>query len=385
MNTLSRKVVRVQSSYNFNELLRKLVGIDSVNPAYGGCGEQNISQFVSAYIENLGLSPVVQSVFPGRENIIAKIGQKDRPSILLEAHMDTVSVSGWKTGDPFDLIDKDGRLWGRGACDTKSSLTVFLKVLSYFAEHPEELKFGLVFAASVDEESKQQGAIILAETLADLNVIAAITGEPTLSDIVYAHKGACHYKVKCSGNAVHGSTPELGENAIYRATRLINKLEEIALNLGESGPSIENGSLNVGLISGGSGFNIVPDRCTFEIDRRVGIKETIESARSSLVEIIKRAAGCEFECVLERSALNTSMDHWFPQDLLKAANAIDHPVSLRAVGYMTNAVAYADSGIPSLVFGPGDIAQAHKCDEFIVKGEMEKSFEILKRFLSKSE
>lgn len=367
-----------------NELLRKLVGIESVNPEYGGSGEAGVGAFVCAYISGLGLVPESQEVAPGRCNIYAKIGPKDRPVVMLEAHMDTVSVNGWAIGSPFELVEREGKLWGRGSCDTKASLAVFLEVLRYFSENAEKLKYGLVVVASVDEEAMQSGAFALAELQQQLGVSVAITGEPTLGDIVHAHKGACHYTVSCSGKAAHGSTPELGRNAIYAGARLIGSLESLAKKLeGEAKEGfIESGSLNLGLISGGSGFNIVADSCEFHLDRRVGINEDLGAVREELRAVVESSNDAELKTVLERPALNTPSDHWFPQEFLKSVKSVDASRRLRSVGYMTNAVAYASVGVPSLVFGPGDIAQAHKSDEYIEIGEMEKCYEMLIRFLS---
>ncbi|MCH6257430.1 M20 family metallopeptidase [Puniceicoccaceae bacterium K14] len=364
-----------------NQLLEDLVAIESVNPAYGGSGEAKVSEFVADYIRSLGLEPERQEVSPGRNNIFVRIGPTDQQTIMLEAHMDTVSVEGWASGSPFKLIESNGKLWGRGACDTKASLAVFMETLRYFATQADNLKYGLILAATVDEEATQSGAYALARLKGDLGVTAAITGEPTSCDVVHAHKGACHYKVVSKGKAAHGSTPELGQSAIYGVNRLIGRMEEIANQLAQD-ISIESGSLNVGLISGGSGFNIVPEYCEFHIDRRIGVGENLETVREELQEIVTRESGAEFETMLERPSLNTPADHWFAQEMSKSAQNIDPDRKLQSVAYMTNAVAYAEAAIPALVFGPGNIAQAHKCDEFIQIGEMEKALEILIDFLS---
>lgn len=361
------------------ELLKSLIRIPSVNPVYGGPGELQVQAFVENWLSERGIDYRLQEVFPGRNNVVARIGPTDKPAILIEAHMDTVGVDGWSMGDPFDPIEKAGRLYGRGSCDTKASLATFLQLAERLATETSELKYALLFAATVDEESQQQGAFKLSELIDEMRVEGALTGEPTRSSIVTKHKGACRYSIEALGKAAHGSTPELGENAIYKMARVVEKLDRygLAMSQEESLPFIERGSLNVGKIEGGIGFNIVPDRCAIELDRRLGVKEAMEAARETVESIVASESGVSVSSFLERPALNTDNGHWFPQALEASARNLGMEPGFGEVAFMTNGVAYSSAGIPTVVFGPGDIAQAHKADEFIELGEMERSLAIL--------
>lgn len=368
------------------ELLSNLVAIESVNPVYGGSGEARVADFLEARLKSKGISCFRQTVLPGRENVIARIGPADAPAILLEAHMDTVGVEGWAKGDPFELRNASGRHYGRGSCDTKASLACFLLVLEYFAAAPERLNRSLVFAATVDEESEQLGAFELAKLKKDLGFVAAVTGEPTCSDVIARHKGVGRYLISTSGKASHASTPELGENAIYKAARLCGKLEAHAAELAsvEVASEIERGTLNVGVIGGGIGFNIVPDSCRVDVDRRLGRSEKAEDARAALQRICDSENGTELKVFLERPPLTGEGAAALLAEFQAAAIATGSPIQEREVPYMTNAVAYEGVGIPSIVFGPGDIAQAHKVDEYIEAGQMGRSLGILKELLGKS-
>lgn len=367
------------------ELLTNLVGINSVNPVFGGPGEGEIVAFLRDWFESRALRYHCQEVLPGRQNVYARIGPIGRPALMLEAHMDTVGVEGWAKGNPFHLRESEGRFYGRGSCDTKASLATFLSVFERFASKPDDLKCGLVFAATVDEESEQLGAFELAKKRDELGVDLAITGEPTCSDVITRHKGVGRYLITTTGRAAHASTPELGESAIYKSARICQKLECLESEL-ESRPrerEIERGTLSVGVIKGGIGFNVVPDSCQIDVDRRLGTNEIAVDARAELEDICNSEPGSRLEVFLERPPLRGEFSTGFANELLAAAEDAGCRVRLRDVPYMTNAVSYEAAGIASVVFGPGDIAQAHKNDEFIESGEILRSLRILEHFLAR--
>lgn len=364
------------------ELLEKLVAIPSVNPVYGGPGENDMEAFVREWLSEKGIEFHCQEVLPGRRNVVARIGPSDLPSVLVEAHMDTVGVDGWAIGDPYKLECRDGKWYGRGSCDTKASLATFLLLAKRCQENAGDLSHSLVFAATVDEEAAQLGAYQLTELKSRYDIRGALTGEPTRSCMITKHKGACRYTLEAKGKAAHGSTPHLGENAIYKIARLVEKLERLAEQLSqeENREPIDRGSLNVGRISGGIGFNIVPDTCLIDLDRRLGVSEDMEEAREAIETIAKTELGASLSTVLERPSLNTDNDHWLPQALAKSSRDSGFDAAFGEAPFMTNGVAYASAGIPTVVFGPGDIDQAHKVDEYIEEGEMERSLKILEAF-----
>lgn len=298
--------------------------------------------------------------------------------------MDTVGTEGWFAGSPFDPIEKEGRIYGRGACDTKASLAVFLAVAAHFARAPGELRAPLIFAATVDEEHKQSGAFRLME--AGLKLQGAITGEPTMLDVVHAHKGSLRLKVRTEGVASHSSFPERGDNAILRMAPVLSWFDGYAKRLAaHSGhPSLGQPTVSVGTIRGGQSVNVVPDSCEIQVDRRL-LPE--ESGREVAEEVERELSSIEgvrlAPSLLIRHGIDTPVDSAIARSLGAAVRGCKGDCRYLGAPYMTNATAYAAAGIPSLVFGPGDIAHAHTRDESVEAAQLEKAFRILVAFLSK--
>ncbi len=364
------------------DLLKKLISISSVNPSMGGTGEAVLSAFLFDRLSDLGVEVVRQEVFPGRNNVVARIGGSNEPAVLLEAHMDTVAVDSWAKGDPFSPQEEDGRIFGRGSCDTKASMAVFLSCFEYFAANVEKLKRPLVFAATVDEEERQSGAYKLMDL--DWPLCAAIAGEPTLCGIINQHKGCVRFSIETSGVAAHSSSPELGENAISRMGEVIRRMDEYRDVLESSAISKIGGpTVSIGTIKGGAGVNIVPDSCRIEVDRRTVPGENPDDIMASLTSIFSDLYWVKVIPDLARPAMATSEDEIFCQELADAIRSNDVFQGFESARYMTNAVAYSDRGISSLVFGPGNISKAHMNDEYVEFGELEKARAILITLLSK--
>ncbi len=365
------------------DLLKKLISIPSVNPSMGGTGEAALSTFLFDRLSALGVEVIRQEVFPGRDNIAARIGAKSEPAILLEAHMDTVAVDSWAKGDPFFPQEEDGRIYGRGSCDTKASMAVFLSCFEYFAANVEQLKRPLVFAATVDEEERQSGAYKLMGL--DWPLYGAIAGEPTLCRIINQHKGCVRFAIEVAGLAAHSSSPELGENAISRMGEVIRRMDAYRDSLESSVSSKMGGpTVSIGTIRGGAGINIVPDSCRIEVDRRTVPGEKPEEILASLISMFSDLPWVKVVPDLVRPAMATSEEDGFCQELAEAIQSHGTFRGFESARYMTNAVAYSDKGISSLVFGPGDISKAHMNDEFVEFQELENAKAILIKLLSQS-
>jgi acetylornithine deacetylase/succinyl-diaminopimelate desuccinylase family protein len=362
-------------------LLKDLIALPSVNPSFGGSGEAAVADYVEAFLRKAGLKPIRQEVFPGRHNVVVQIGGEGQ-AVLLEAHMDTVAVEGWHSGSPFDPVEKAGRVYGRGACDTKASLAVFLATAAHFADHPDHLARPLLFAATVDEEECQRGAFRLMETQPDL--AGAITGEPTLLDIVHAHKGVMRIQARTTGVAAHAAFPQRGDNAILHMGDVLQRLRQYGLDLGGRSPhpSLGHPTINAGTIRGGQAVNVVPDSCIIDLDRRMLPAETEASVVGELQQLLAGLDRAALEPpYLVRTGIETSPDHPFAARLAAAVRKEKGECSFLVAPYMTNATAYAAAGVPSLVFGPGDIAQAHTKDESVAIAQLDAAFRVLVNFL----
>jgi acetylornithine deacetylase/succinyl-diaminopimelate desuccinylase-like protein len=358
-----------------------------VNPAFlplgdAQAGEQCVADFLAATAARAGLDIEFQKALPGRVNLIARLRPKTRVSrtILLAPHLDTVPAA---TEEQFVPRREGDRLFGRGACDTKGSVAAMLSAVCALAksrQRPRETE--IIFAGLVDEENAQAGSHALAKS--HLKADLAIVGEPTSLQVVTAHKGNIWFQMETHGKSAHGSRPELGHNAVHAMARVVDALEtEYAAGLRRRRrhPLLGHATVNVGTIRGGTQPNIVPDSCVITVDRRTLPGES-EPA-------VKR----EIETLLARKKLHVTFSSGRSSPCLPMETPASHPLVrqfLRSAGqrkpvgvhYFCDAAILAEGGIPSVVFGPGDIAQAHTGDEWISLRSLERAKEMLVRFLS---
>jgi acetylornithine deacetylase len=338
-----------------------------------------------AWLRKTGADVAVQEVQPGRNNVIAVVGSGSGPALLLDSHLDTVSADTWAHGDPFGPEVREGRLFGRGSCDTKASMAVFLYLIAHYASSPTHLSRPLVFAATVDEEDRQTGAYRLLDHDFGVEIGAAVTGEPTLCRLIHAHKGLIRFRIEAGGCAAHASSPSLGDNAIARMGRVLVRLEALIDDFSrQTGhPRLGRPTLSPGKIRGGSAVNVVPDRCLLELDRRLIPGETADGAVDEILARLEGEPDLTLVRHYDRPALDTPVDSPFVQEFAQAIHAAERDARPEVAGYLTNAVAFVERGIPSIVFGPGDVTPAHTDHEYVDLAELEAAEHILRQFLDK--
>jgi acetylornithine deacetylase len=367
------------------KLLAELIALPSVNPAFlpprhPHAGEKRVSDFLATVAARAGLDIAFQKVLPGRSNLIARLRPKNkiRQTILLAPHLDTVGADGTR----FIPQRKNGRLHGRGACDTKGSVAAMLAALCELANAKSRpLETEIVFAGLIDEEHAQAGSRALAASgfKADL----AIVGEPTRLQVVTAHKGSLWLELETRGKAAHGATPQFGKNAIHEMARIVDMLEtDYAAQLRKrKHPLLGAATVNVGTISGGAQPNIVPDVCKISIDRRTLPGETETSVRRELTALLRsRKLSAKISSAKLAPSLPLETNHRLP-----LVRQFMHSVGqTKPVGvhFFCDASVLSLAGIPSVVFGPGDVAQAHTADEWISLSELERGKNLLLRFLN---
>ena len=369
-----------------HKLLRELIALPSVNPAFlpsrdDLTGERRVADFLAFTADRAGLELKWQEVFPGRSNLLIHLtpaGGKVRRRILLAPHMDTVGVDGEAR---FKPVVRTGRLHGRGACDTKGSIAVYLAaLLELAARGPRPRETEIILTALVDEENNQSGSRALVKT--KLKADLAIVGEPTLCKVVTAHKGDLWLRLTTHGNSAHGSKPHLGRNAVHAMARVVEELETnyAATLKRRTHPLLGHATVNVGAIAGGRQPNIVPDRCEISIDRRTLPGETAEQVAGELRALINL---CKVDAELMDTkntlcpALETDPDLPLVQQLLRCAGQRKP----QGVDYFSDAAVLASGGIPSVLLGPGDIAQAHTADEWVELAQLERLTRLLVKFL----
>ncbi|MGD0252899.1 MAG: M20/M25/M40 family metallo-hydrolase [Verrucomicrobiota bacterium] len=382
------------------KLLAELIALPSVNPAFlpprhPSAGEKRVADFLAATAACARLEVEFQKVLPGRSNIIARLlpRNKIRQTILLAPHLDTIGA------DESQFVPrwKNGRLHGRGACDTKGSVAAMLTALCELANtksRPGETE--IVFAGLIDEENAQAGSRALVGQASRLSLTSrkngdrqdacrtdlAIVGEPTRLQVVTAHKGSLWLQLETRGKAAHGAAPQLGQNAVHEMARIVDALEtDYAARLRQrKHPLLGRATVNVGMISGGAQPNIVPDRCAITIDRRTLPGETEVGVRREIAAFLNsKNLSAKISSTKLAPALPLETDPKLPlvRQFLRSIGQ-SKPAG---VDYFCDAAVLASAGIPSVVFGPGDIAQAHTADEWISLASLERGKNQLLNFL----
>jgi acetylornithine deacetylase/succinyl-diaminopimelate desuccinylase-like protein len=366
------------------KLLRELIAIPSVNPAFllpgdPKAGEVAVAEFLAAKAARAGLECEYKKALPHRPNLLLRLLPKGKSTrrILLAPHFDTVNAQ------PNQFIPRTSkdRLYGRGACDTKGSVAAMITALCEFArEGPRPETTEIAFTGLVDEENNQSGSRALA--VSGFKADLAIVGEPTRLQVVTAHKGSLWLRFETRGKAAHGSRPELGRNAVHEMSRIVDVLEtEYAVSLGRKRHSLlGQATVSVGVISGGTQPNIVPDRCSIRVDRRTLPGETEASVQREIQRMLRRK-GLRAVCLDDKAAPCRPLETDPKLPLVAQLLATLGQRKPAGVHYFSDAAVLAEGGIPSVVFGPGDIAQAHTADEWVALSEVEAAKCLLTKFL----
>jgi acetylornithine deacetylase ArgE len=378
------------------QLLRDLIAIPSVNPMRVGSGvavERELADYIESTLRRAGIDCERQPVAEGRDNVVAVVqasgiaNRVARDGLMLNSHMDTVPVANM-TIEPFNPVVRDGRIYGRGACDAKGSIAAMMAALVAHANRPER-PVPVVFAAMADEEFSFAGSWKLIEK--DWPVRACIVGEPTRLASIIAHKGVVRWGMSVTGTSAHGAMPHLGHSAIYDGARVALALEMYAQELARRSlhPLLGRPTINLGRISGGNSVNVVPDSCELEVERRLLPGEDGRQAVRDCEEWVRERVGGEISLIVDQPylvdpPLETPRDASVVRAVADAhlsefgiANAIE------GAHYGTDGSKLASAGIETVVCGPGDIAQAHTGDEFIEIDQVEKAVRLYTRLVAR--
>lgn len=359
-------------------LLADLVACSSTNPRRAPVsesypGEAPLLHLLEAYLRPLGARIDYQEAMPGRFNLTAFWDGRDRSrTLLLSAHADTVPQDGM-TIPPFTPAIREGRLYGRGACDPKGGMAAMLAAITRRIGRGAPLPCNLCFAATCNEEFGADGARTLMQRHAG-RFTMAVVAEPTDLAIVRQHKGALRFAIEAEGVAAHSSVPEQGASAIAAMSEVVRRIEgplRDALNR-RPHPVLGAPRVSVGLIQGGTQVNIVPAHCAVEVDRRTVPGETRESVSREVEDLL----GAAREAGDPRVRLSARLTEEYPPlDVAEASpvcrlaaeacRRILGSVRLEAAPYATDAGVFHQFGLPAVVWGPGSIRQAHTRDEWV--------------------
>jgi acetylornithine deacetylase len=351
------------------KLLRELVAIDSVNPTLvpGAAGEAEIGRAIADEMRAFGLDVEIEDVMPGRPNVVGVLeGRGKGRTLMLCGHTDTVGVTGMER--PFSPVEKDGRLFGRGAQDMKGGVAAMIAAARKIAD--SGLPTGrLVVAAVVDEEHSSFGAEALVRKW---TAEAAVVTEPTDLAIAVAHKGFAWVEIAVLGRAAHGSRPTEGEDAILRLGRVMSRLETLdrALQARPPHPLVGTGSLHASLISGGHELSSYPDRAELQIERRTLPGELESVALKEVEEILDDLVRSDptfrasAKMMFSRPAYEVDASHPLPRTLADALARTGVATRTAGASFWADSAVLGHAGIPSVLFGPGG-AGLHSTEEYV--------------------
>ncbi|MES2307328.1 MAG: M20 family metallopeptidase [Verrucomicrobiota bacterium] len=364
-------------------LLQDLIAIPSVNPdGDPGCsstGEQQIGEYVAAFLKKCGADVSLIPVLPGRPNVIGRFNSSAKSQALPIAfapHLDTVSVRGM-TIDPFNPKIVSGKILGRGASDTKGPMASMLWALKTWSEKTKSSSrtLPIVFTGLMGEEAANDGAFHLLKN--GFKSQFAIIGEPTHLQIVHAHKGALWFSIETHGKSCHASTPERGKNAIEIMMEVIRRLQTDFVPFLHSHvhPHLGKPSFNIGTIQGGSKINIVPSDCRIDCDIRTIPQCGVKVVEKKLKALFKDLSEVSFTIQRNPAALDTPPSNPWIQKLKPFSRGIT------TAPWFCDAAVFSQYKTAAIAIGPGSIQQAHTVDEYIREKDFLQGVTLFEKFL----
>ena len=367
-------IENAEHTLNPIELTRALIGFDTINPPGN---EKLCAIYLGDLLETYGFSVDYYEFAESRTSLVARIeGSRGGLPLCFTGHIDTVPLGTkpW-TVDPFSGEISGGKLFGRGSTDMKSGVAAFVVAVSKIAKDLARGN-GAVLVITAGEETGCEGSYHLANLKGVLGQAGAmVVAEPSSNQPLIGHKGALWISAKTHGVTAHGSMPEEGDNAIYKAARAINKLEDFDFNVARD-PLLGKPTINVGMVQGGLNVNSVPDKTEVNIDIRttpnldhVTVKSHLESYLGDEVEI---------EPVVDvEGVLTNPNDEWMLEVFDIMSVILGAKPEVKAASYFTDASALtpAYGNIPTVILGPGEAKMAHQTDEYCFIDKITESVE----------
>lgn len=377
------------------DLIKKLVAFDTTSRN----SNLELIDFIQNYLADFNVdSDLVHDETGQKANLYATLGPSDRRGIMLSGHTDVVPVDGqvWTT-DPFEVVEKNNRLYGRGTCDMKGFVSSVLAHVPIFLE--QKLKTPIHLAFSYDEEVGCIGVQRLIDNLNDREIKPklCIVGEPTEMKVVIAHKGKTSFQCHVRGSEAHSSLAPEAVNAVEFAAELISHIKATARKIKKNGPfdplfDVPHTTIHTGNIKGGTALNIVPKECCFEFEIRHLPEESVDTYMSEIKNFIREKLEPEMKSISADSGfvinIKSAMPglHTLPEDsVVTFAKSLTKQNTHSKVSFGTEAGPFQKTaGIPTVVCGPGSIVQAHKPDEFIAVEQVAKCSNFLDRLAERA-
>jgi acetylornithine deacetylase len=374
------------------DMIGRLVAFDTTSR------ESNLAliDFVRDYLDRWRVkSELVYDADRRKANLYATLGPSNAGGVMLSGHSDVVPVDGQQwSSDPFKLVERDDKLYGRGSADMKSFIAVALAKVPDFLAQP--LAVPVHLALTYDEEVGCLGARTLIAALAPKNVKPklCIIGEPTLMQPVVGHKGSRRLRCYVHGHEVHSSLTHRGVNAVETAAELVAHLKGMARQKRAHGPfdpayDPPYTTIHTGLIAGGTAVNIVPRECRFDFEMRY----LPEDDPSAIADELKRYAATllpDMQAVSEEAGISFEETNGVPalaakesDEVVQLALALSGANGTGKVSFATEGGLFQQAGIPTVICGPGSIEQAHKPDEFIALDQVRQCETFLDRLIER--
>jgi acetylornithine deacetylase/succinyl-diaminopimelate desuccinylase len=350
--------------------LARLVSFKTENPP----GQEiEAAQFLARRFGDDGFVTEIDQYKPCRANIVAILKNGDGPVFAFNTHMDVVPAGeGW-SGNPFELRERDAKLFGRGACDAKGPLIAMVEAMRLLKNERASWRGTLLGVFVGDEEVASEGAKHYASLRPKVDY--AVIGEPTSNATVTAHKGSLRPWVRIRGVSAHSGTPDAGENAIYKAARFVEMVEAFHRDTvrHRSHPLVGGASLTITRAQAGTADNVLPDSCDLLLDRRMVPGEDEKAVIVELETLLARAgteAGVRAEIVAFKPTTGGATETAIDQPLVKASLAASkrHGAAItEPQGFQggCDLVHFRNAGAQGTVIGPGSLALAHKPDEYV--------------------
>jgi acetylornithine deacetylase len=366
-------------------LLSRLVAINSVNSTLsGGPGEEKLANFVLRYLMKRNVQTELQTVAPGRANVVARIpGTNSNHSILLNSHLDTVGVEGMAS--PFELHRDNDKLYGRGTYDMKGSVAIMMLLAEYFSQDPPSLDLLLTFVA--DEEDLSAGMTYLVGNWLDTispPPFGAIFLEPTEEAIGVGHKGFNWYELEVFGQAAHGSRPEQGIDAILPLGSVLLEMGNIQQELRERQPDplLGHASLHTSIIEGGTELSVIPRHACLKWERRTLPGERPQDLDKEFERMVRAVQDYPGRHEVNARKLFERLPHRIPEDarILKCLRAVSPQSELVGLSYWADSALAAQAGIPAALYGPIGHG-AHAVDEWVSLQSLVRVYGVLKQLI----
>jgi acetylornithine deacetylase len=367
---------------DFVALTRALVAVDSQNPSLvpGAAGEAAVARVLAGVLRDWGFAVDIQEVAPGRPNVVARIGKPGGRSLMFNGHLDVVGVAGMAHA-PFDPVERDGHIYGRGSADMKAGIAAMCAAAARAAD--AGLQGEIIVAAVCDEEFTSIGTRGLIER--GIRADAAIVTEPTQLAIMPAHKGFVWIEATFTGRAAHGSRYDIGVDAIRHAGLFLAALDRYeSKTLATRGhPLLGRPSVHAAGISGGSGMSSYPERCDLSVERRTIPGETTEQVRLEIEELLDRVKlvddklEASVRITMEQQPSDVPASAAIVRALSQSLASCGVRESIAGMTAWTDAALLNAAGIPAICFGPGDIGVAHAATELVPVKEIAAATQVL--------